>query len=621
MLFKYWIVVLFWLCTSAGLCAPEEGIQRFERAQLSWHSGPTAPDQFEAGSIELPHDWEHVQFDHTKRAWYRIQFDASPAEFSAVLIERACTNAHIWLNGILISQSGSLHEPISRHCYHPHLAALPAQLLKPQGNVLDIQLAGYPFLQVAARQRHAGLSPVRIGSQVLMQAHYERQYFWNITVAQIIGVSLGVFSFAMLMMFAVRRQDNYFLYFGLMLGGWALIGVRLYWQEIPLAGWMTEIVITALLPPVVAFGIQFLLHYVNRPRAWIARLLLAQAIVVPVLMLLLGAQRIFPIASIVFTLLCLEFIAVLVYAGFMAWRSMRTDFWVMGCALVLAGCMVVAEIAVQNAWLPLPQVHLIHFGVPLVFFALMVRLVQQFARALTNSERLAQELEHRVAQKALEIEANYEQISHLRANQAAQHERQRIAADLHDDLGAKLLSIIHMGNAHAQQVGGAKIAQMARQAMDDMRLSVRGITGQDAMAEQMLADWRAETIERIHGAGLQADWLADEPPLGLSLGARTQIQLTRILRESVSNTIRHAHAQRCTVRVRFDAGWIDIQVDDDGCGFPSAGQTMPGHGLNNIERRARVLGGKHRFGRSALGGASVGVCIPLALAASLKPMQ
>ncbi len=91
---------------------------------------------------------------------------------------------------------------------------------------------------------------------------------------------------------------------------------------------------------------------------------------------------------------------------------------------------------------------------------------------------MTQELEQRVAEKGREIQDSYEQISLLRANQAAQLERHRIAADLHDDLGAKLLTIIHSESAQLHQEGRPSAANMARQALDEMRLSVRGLTAQ-----------------------------------------------------------------------------------------------------------------------------------------------
>jgi two-component system, NarL family, sensor histidine kinase UhpB len=362
MVLKSWIVALFWLMASAWACAQTGAVQRFEQAQISWQASASPPEQYEPDATPLPSNWGSIRPEHAGQAWYRIRFDTAPAEFSAVLIERACTHAHIWLNGSLLSQSGSLQEPISRNCYYPHWAALPAQLLKPQGNVLDIQLAGYPFAHVAARQRHAGLSQVLLGSQEQLRSEYDYQYFWNITVAQIIGVSITVFGMALLMLFAVRRQDSYFLYFGLTLVGWAFLSVRLYWQEIPLPGWATEILITSLFPPVVACAIQFLLHYVSRPQSWVARALLIQVIAVPLVMWVMGENWVFRLGSAVFTLLAVEFLIALLYAGWQAWRHMRTDFWVLGSALALASLMVVAEIAIQNAWLPLPRVHLIHFG-------------------------------------------------------------------------------------------------------------------------------------------------------------------------------------------------------------------------------------------------------------------
>ncbi len=622
MVLRFWILGLLFCLASSADAAPQAGAAlRFDQAQLSWVQTDSPPASFEAGLTPLPSEWGAMRPEHAGTAWYRIQFDAPSADLAAVLIERACTNAHIWLNGSLISSNGTLLDPITRHCYQPYWVALPAQLLKSQGNVLDIQLAGYAFAQVAARQRHAGLSQVWIGSQDVLRDRYESLYFWNITIAQIIGASLAVFGMVMLMLFALRKQDRYFLYFGLTMIGWAGLGIRLYWEHMPLPGWAGEIFIISLFPPVVACAIQFLMHYVRRPKSIVTRLLMLQALAVPAILLLMGVDWIFKLGSIVFTLLALEFIAALIYAGWHAWRLMRTDFWVIGSALLGATVMTLAEIAIQNDWVTLPRIHLIHFGLPWVFLAITVRLVQQFALSLTRSERMTQELEQRVAEKGREIQDSYEQISLLRANQAAQLERHRIAADLHDDLGAKLLTIIHSESAQVQQAGRPSAASMARQALDEMRLSVRGLTAQAMPLPQALADWRTEAMERSYAAGLQTTWHANEPSVQLILGARTQVQLTRILREALSNVIRHANAQQCEIHILIDASMIELRIDDDGRGLPDPTQVAMGHGLNNIERRARNLGGQHQFGRSALGGASVKVCVPLSNDSQPIPLQ
>ncbi|MBC7435578.1 MAG: hypothetical protein H7332_05860 [Bdellovibrionales bacterium] len=73
------------------------------------------------------------------------------------------------------------------------------------------------------------------------------------------------------------------------------------------------------------------------------------------------------------------------------------------------------------------------------------------------------------------MQQSYAQLSELRTTQTKQQERQRIAFDLHDDLGAKLLTIAQ-ASMHADD--RERISGMARQALDEMRLSVRGLTGE-----------------------------------------------------------------------------------------------------------------------------------------------
>ena len=608
------------------MLAEASDIQQIAKAHLLWQANEQPPSLWEgAQTITLPHDWSKSRPDYSGSVWYRLHFSAPTAQLPAVYLPRVCTNAQVWVNGTLVGSGGAMQEPIARNCYAPQLHSLPSGLLRPEGNVLDIRLVGYAANEVAARQRFAGLSAVMVGAEAALREQHDEQYFWNITIAQIIGGALLVFGLIVLMLAWVRPSDQYFLYFGLTLIGWAVIGIRLYWRDVPINGPVSEVLITSLFPPVVGFGVLFLLSFVRRQLRWLIPALVAQAIAVPLLMLASGTASTFRIGSTVFTLIAIEFVVALIWSGMVAWKHMRTDFWIMGIALLIAAGMVVAEIAIQNTWLPLPRVHLIHFGLPLVFFAISVRLVQQFATMLTRSEHITQELEERVAQKALEIENNYEQISYLRSAQAAQQERQRIAADLHDDLGAKLLTIAQTAQNTYSPSSGNNTAHLARQALDDMRLSVRGLTAQPALAQLALADWRGEIVQRLQTAQLQVEWVANEPPEDLLLGARLQVQFTRILREATSNLIRHGKASKGRIDIQITDSELWLDIHDDGCGLPQAllekQASAKGHGLINIERRARNLGGSHSFGRSPLGGALISVRAPLRSNSQPMPLQ
>jgi signal transduction histidine kinase len=191
----------------------------------------------------------------------------------------------------------------------------------------------------------------------------------------------------------------------------------------------------------------------------------------------------------------------------------------------------------------------------------------------------------------------------------ARQERRRIASDLHDDLGAQLLTIAQ-ASGHASR---ERIAGMARQALDEMRLSVRGLAGESARVSDALADWRAESVTRLAAAGFEVEWLAQELPAGLELSARTHVQLTRILREALSNAIRHSGGSRCRVRFGWADGELQMTVEDNGRGLPAAPSDRgSGHGLANIERRVRSLQGKYRFEHPDGGGTRLEVWIPVA---------
>ena len=78
-------------------------------------------------------------------------------------------------------------------------------------------------------------------------------------------------------------------------------------------------------------------------------------------------------------------------------------------------------------------------------------------------------------------------MAELRVEQVTERERKRIAADLHDDLGAKLLTIVHTSESE-------RISTLAREALEEMRLSVRGLTGKPVKLIDALGDWRAEVV-------------------------------------------------------------------------------------------------------------------------------
>lgn len=544
-------------------------------------------------TVDLPHEWNEGLRGFSGVAEYRMHFDAPGGNaLLGVYVARACSTLQVFVNGELVGSGGRMEQPFPRNCYYPNLFPLPRALLKAQGNELRVQVAGHAFGEAASRQRSSGVSAVQLGSLDDLQAQYESRYFWNITVAQIISVSLLGFGLALFGLWLARRRDRYMLYFALFAIGWAALTARLFTRVSFGSNWATEAFLTFAFFPVVSCAMLFLMRLLGRRWLWMDRALAFQSVAIALLVVATPRAQLLGAATALYLFGTVEFLACVFAFLVIAWRTHRMDFWLVGLVLVHSIVLLGLEMAQQYGVLPLPNVTLGHFTMPLVFGVIAVRLIQLFVRALTQAETLNQELELRVIGKSREIERNWQQIAELRTAQAAQEERRRIASDLHDDLGAQLLTIVQASQRGSQP---DRIAAMARQALEEMRLSVRGMTGHVTAAQEALADWRAETVTRLSEAGMQPDWSADDPPADLILPARTHVQLTRILREAVSNAIRHSGGRHCAVRIRFSGDALELEVEDDGRGLPQEQGAQRGHGLPNMERRVRHLGGEHRF--------------------------
>ncbi|MBU1305058.1 MAG: histidine kinase [Alphaproteobacteria bacterium] len=163
--------------------------------------------------------------------------------------------------------------------------------------------------------------------------------------------------------------------------------------------------------------------------------------------------------------------------------------------------------------------------------------------------------------------------------QGVRKERTRIARDLHDNIGAQLLRTLHTTDVQRKNA-------IVSETLADLRDIISNAQGKGLALDEVLAELRYETNERLALAGLQLHWgYSGATDLGVS--ARLAHTLRSVVRECASNTIRHAQARRLSIEVIENAGEIELHVSDDGNGF-DATDPKPGRGLNNIY--SRILG-------------------------------
>lgn len=209
----------------------------------------------------------------------------------------------------------------------------------------------------------------------------------------------------------------------------------------------------------------------------------------------------------------------------------------------------------------------------------------------------------------------------LRLQAVREEERHLVARDLHDQLGGSLTALgmllARLRPALAEdEESQALIEEMetiARDALDD----VRRITAQlrPPVLDELglvaaLQDLVAEVDERSDvGVGF-------EPPAGedgLELGEEAAVHLYRIAQEALTNVVRHAEADACSVSLSRDATTIRLAVEDDGVGVQpdGASERAEGTGLIGMRERARTLGGSLEIQSREGGGTRVAAVIPL----------
>ncbi|MGC4060424.1 MAG: ATP-binding protein [Aquabacterium sp.] len=595
---------------------------------------PSNAAQYPSGQmgqlVALPDEWAQSHPGYQGTVWYRFNFDArqmpGPEQILAVYIERACSNVEVHLNGQLLYRGGRMSEPFARNCYRSHVVTLPTYLLRNADNQLDLKVGGYPINRVTARQRAGGLAAVRVGPLQEIRELYEEQEFWTTTVSQVLGGILAVLGVFALGLAWVRRLD-YLTYFGLLTIGWSVMTGRMWLSEVPIPNAGIEVLIAMMFAPMTGFAIKFLLSYAGqslrqattgRRRTQINAVLWLQCVLLPVSLLLMGVDRLFIGARIWYGLFAIELFITIGFFLWVAGKGRRPEFWLMSAALGVVAAVLGIELTFQSGLVRMWGVHITHFVMPLLYAAVAVRLIQVYAKALQTAEGARKQLERRVQEISGEIERNFNQIAELRVEQIAEKERKRIAADLHDDLGAKLLTIVHTSD-------NDRISTLAREALEEMRLSVRGLTGKPMVLSDALADWRAEVVSRLGQAGIECEWRNPNDIIEEPLSSRTYVQTTRILREAVSNVIKHSGASHVVIsaEVHLDLHDFVLVIQDNGKGIPMEldGRLDRGHGMTSMKHRAKQLSGQCLVESGPGFGTVIRLTLPLEIATMQQVLQ
>ena len=211
------------------------------------------------------------------------------------------------------------------------------------------------------------------------------------------------------------------------------------------------------------------------------------------------------------------------------------------------------------------------------------------------------------------------QVALLRQQEALEHERARIARDLHDQLGANLTQVALLAemaesdkNIPAEVEDHAKqISQTARETTKSLDEIVWAINPFNDTLEGLVnySGTYAEEYFALAGLRYRVDIPGRLPEVALPPDVRHNVFLA--FKESVNNVVKHAQATEARIRLRVDEASFALEIEDNGRGLAGAEQKSGRNGLRNMRKRMEDVGGNFSIGPAAGQGTVVRLSAPI----------
>ena len=182
-------------------------------------------------------------------------------------------------------------------------------------------------------------------------------------------------------------------------------------------------------------------------------------------------------------------------------------------------------------------------------------------------------------------------------------ERARIAKDIHDDLGANLTQIALLSELVRQDstppsktdVHTQKISATARQAIKSLDEIVWAVNPRNDTLAQLMDYTGQFALDYLESAEIRCrlDFPDQIPELQIPTNVRHNLFL--VVKEALNNVVKHARADEVWLRLATTVEALQIEIEDNGCGFGRTSDSPGADGLRNMRQRMKEIGGECRI--------------------------
>ena len=209
----------------------------------------------------------------------------------------------------------------------------------------------------------------------------------------------------------------------------------------------------------------------------------------------------------------------------------------------------------------------------------------------------------------------------LKINQllALERLRNKVARDLHDDMGSTLSTINILSSMAKSKIVSdtvksstylTKITDNSQRMMEDMDDIVWSIKPDNDNMHKIIARMREYATGVLEAKDITLQFQTEEHIYAEKLNMESRRDLFLIFKEVINNTVKYAHCNAVTVHINIDKKRLYMTIKDDGIGFDLT-QVAAGNGLENIKNRSLSLGGHLQIKSTPGQGTEINLEIPM----------